>query len=247
MSEKDSEKDSEKESEKEKETMQGNSRVKFRVTSGGLRISTAAAQFARLRSVDTGAFAFPALSRARGGPSSSSSCACAHRAVYTQGVGHEPRRPTGHGSPLAWPPHTGPGRRRARSIGARTPNPAASRAFAAVSASPTRLAPLPGFEISVDGLGGGVPSTGKRKQLFGGSSVMGSDSFNRPRDPVLDPAAVSRGREIAEQISALDERIESALGVQRKEAEARKHALLTELKRNPEVPSAKTALMYCLL
>ena len=47
--------------EKEKETMQGNSRVKFRVTSGGLRISTAAAQFARLRSVDTGAFAFPAL------------------------------------------------------------------------------------------------------------------------------------------------------------------------------------------
>ena len=40
--------------------MQGNSRVKFRVTSGGLRISTAAAQFARLRSVDTGAFAFPA-------------------------------------------------------------------------------------------------------------------------------------------------------------------------------------------
>ena len=101
--------------EKEKETMQGNSRVKFRVTSGGLRISTAAAQFARLRSVDTGAFAFPALSKSLGGPSSSSSCACAHRAVYTQGVGHEPRRPTGHGSPRAWPPHTGPGRRRARS------------------------------------------------------------------------------------------------------------------------------------
>ena len=46
--------------EKEKETMKGNSRVQFRVTSGGLRISTAAAQFARLRSVDTGAFAFPA-------------------------------------------------------------------------------------------------------------------------------------------------------------------------------------------
>ena len=43
--------------EKEKETMKGNSRVKFRVTSGGLRISTAAAQFARLWSVDTGVFA----------------------------------------------------------------------------------------------------------------------------------------------------------------------------------------------
>ena len=33
--------------EKEKETMKGNSRVQFRVTSGGLRISTAAAQFPR--------------------------------------------------------------------------------------------------------------------------------------------------------------------------------------------------------
>ena len=103
---------------------------------------------------------------------------------------------------------------------------------APVSASPTRLAPLPhGFGIAVDGPEGQP----LRKQLFGGSSVVGGGSFSKPRDPVLDPAAVSRGREIAEQIAALDVHIESALGVPRKEAEARKHALLTELKRNPEI------------
>lgn len=110
--------------------------------------------------------------------------------------------------------------------------PARQQALPAVRSVPAsvgRLTPIPGVEITVDG------AVERRKQLFGGSSVASSgDSFNKPRDKVLDRVAVARGREIAAQIIELDKQIEGGATAKKTAAEASKHKLMGELKDNQE-------------
>ena len=93
-----------------------------------------------------------------------------------------------------------------------------------------RLDPLPGLQITVKG------QPGRRKQLFGGSSVPSTGSFNKKaRDPVLDRGVVTRGREIAAQIAEADRHIEGNAAAKRAAAEAAKHQLMAELKDNQEL------------
>ena len=93
-----------------------------------------------------------------------------------------------------------------------------------------RLEPLPGIQVTVQG------QPGHRKQLFGGSSVPSTGSFNKKaRDPVLDRGVVTRGREIAAQIAEADKHIEGSTAAKRAAAEAAKHRLMAELKANQEL------------